>query len=61
MCEYLGRQLAANPDIMVQIVQATGIAGAGMIAAWKATSIIEVGANAFVSVVGAFKGRGKEN
>jgi hypothetical protein len=58
MCEYLGRQLAANPDVVVQIVQAVGIAGVAMIVAWKATSIIPEIGNAVVSTIKAFK---KEN
>jgi hypothetical protein len=58
MCEYLGRQLAANPDVVVQIVQAVGIAGVAMIAAWKATAIIPEASNGVVAIIKAFK---KEN
>jgi hypothetical protein len=57
MCEYLGRQLAANPDVIVQIVQAAGIAAVAMIAAWKATSIIPEMSNGVVAVIKAFKGK----
>jgi hypothetical protein len=59
MCEYLGRQLASNPDVVVQIVQAVGIAGVAMIAAWKATSIIGEIGNAVSATIKAFKGKEK--
>lgn len=55
MCEYLGRQLAANPDVVVQIVQVAGVAGVGMIAAWKATSIIPEISTAVVAVINAIR------
>ena len=58
LCEYLGRQLLADPGVIVQLLSIVCFSALAIVTAWKSTSILPEVANALALIIRAWKSKG---